>query len=296
MNTIGTGTYSSVYRAKYATKLLQLQLRSALVAEKVCAVDNSDVKYIHSPLVTTTQGAVVDTSGVTGSYSTSAWSTADDSLTVSDQVSCSVHLYDHERVLHEMDMFTSFVTELNATVACAIDKWVVNNLCEDGTGTYDTPSGGFTTAANIPVIFSNLIAKVAGYSDMYKGMFIILENSDLTGLIQTQVASGFSYADAALNNGFVGNYLGVDIYVVRDSTYVDDSAGASGYSGTKTWTNSGHRVFGIKGVTTYCAPRGIQYEEKSVTQKTGREIVVWGYVGFKAWTKKAGLIIDITIK
>jgi hypothetical protein len=39
----------------------------------------------------------------------------------------------------------------------------------------------------------------------------------------------------------------------------------------------------------------MQYEEKSVTEKTGKEIVVFGLVGFKLWAQKAGLVVDITL-
>jgi len=41
-------------------------------------------------------------------------------------------------------------------IAAAIDKYVLNTILEAGTGTYTTPAGGFTTAANINVIISNL--------------------------------------------------------------------------------------------------------------------------------------------
>ncbi|HRF69833.1 MAG TPA: hypothetical protein PKV66_00215 [Candidatus Pelethenecus sp.] len=183
--------------------------------------------------------------------------------------------------------------ELTRSVASAIDKFVVNNLCEDGTGTYTTPVGGFTTAANVPVILSNIVSKVSGYSEVMNGMYVIVENTDLTGIIQSQVGLGYSYADAALNNGYVTSLMGVDIYVVRSGTFADETT--STVSGTKTWTNAGHRVGGVKNVTTYAAPRGVQFEEKGVTGKTGKEVVVWGLIGFKAWTPRATLTIDITL-
>jgi len=175
------------------------------------------------------------------------------------------------------------------SVMASIDSFVLNNLCEDGTGTYTTPAGGFTSAANINVIMSNLLSKVAGYADAYKGTFLVIENTDVPGFVQAQATNGFSFADAALKNGFMINYMGTDIYVVRTGTFVSDTIG------TTTVTNSGHRVFGVKGIATYAAPRGIQVEEKSVTSKTGKEVVIYGYIGFKLWTPKASLIVDITL-
>jgi len=166
-------------------------------------------------------------------------------------------------------------------------------LCEGGNGTYSTPSGGFTTAANIPVIMSNLLSKVAGYSEMYKGTYLVIENTDVPGFIQSQAASGFSYADSAMNNGFMTNYMGVEVYVARTGTFSDESTTAA--SGTKTWTNDGHRVFGVKNVTTYAAPRGIQFMEKEVTLKTGVEVATNAYIGFKVWVPKQDLTVDVTL-
>lgn len=286
MNTIGTGTYGSSWRAKYFSSNLQQVLRKALVAEKVCTVDRSDSFYIHNPYSNQPTAAI---QAVAGTYSVSAWTVTDDSLTVTDEVIYGEHVFDFEKMLNSYNLMSARFDEMAYAVAYGIDDFVVNNLCEDATSTYSTPSGGFTTPSNIPVIFANIIAKLSGYSDSFKGMFVILENSDLVGLVQTQASSGFNYADTALRNGLIGNYLGVDIYVVRDSTFRDATIGST------TVTNSGHRVAGVKMVATYAAPRGLQYDEKGVTAKTGKEIAVWGYVGFRFWIQKRALGIDITL-
>jgi hypothetical protein len=265
---------------------LEKALRNALVCEKICQVDRSEGKYIDSPYgsqpTTTVQS-------IAGTYTPAAFTLTDDTLTVADEFIVSEHIYDFEQVLTAFDVFANRIDEQNYSVADQIDKFVLNNLCEDGTGTYTTPAGGFTTAANVPVIMSNLCSKVAGYADNYKGLFLVIENTDIPGFMQYQMAAGFNYADSALKNGFMAQIAGVDVYVVRSGRFV------SATIGTKTVTNSGHRVFGVKGVATYAAPRGINYEEKSVTSKTGREIVTWGYIGFKLWAPKTGLIVDITL-
>jgi hypothetical protein len=147
----------------------------------------------------------------------------------------------------------------------------------------------FTSPSNINKIIGDLSGKVMGYFEAYKGLFLILENTDVTGFIQAQMQSGFTYADMALRNGFLTSYGGVEIYVVRTGTFADETLG------TKTYTNAGHRVFGVKEVATYASPRGIQYEEKGVSGKTGKEIVAYGLIGFKLWTQKTDLIIDITL-
>lgn len=282
MNTIST--YS--YRRKYRLASLDKALRKALVAEAVCDVDRSGAKYIDNPYGNQPTATV---QALAGTYSTTAYTLTDDTLTVTDEFIYAEHIYDFEEVLTSFNIYANRVDEQNYAIAYAIDYWVINNLCEDGTGTYTTPAGGFTTAANIVKILAALSAKVAGYAEAYKGLYLIIENSDITGFLEAQVGNGFSIADMALKNGFLDSYMGIDIYVVRDSTFADTT------SGTTTWTNSGHRVFGVRGISTYAAPQGITYEELLVTGKTGKEVRTYGYCGFKQWATKATLTVDITI-
>jgi len=287
MNTIGTSTLGSSWRAKYFSSNLQKVLRNALVSEKICQVDSTDSYYIHNPYGNQPTAAI---QALTGTYSVSAFTITDDSLTVTDEVIYGEHVFDFERVMSNYTLMADRMDDMAYAVAFGIDKFVLNVLTEDGTGTYTTPVGGFTSAANIPVIVSNLVSKVMGFADAYRGLFLVIENTDVPGFLQAQIASGFSYSDAALNNGFMTNYAGVDIYVVRSGTFVSTTLGSR-----SDLTNSGHRVFGVKNVCTYASPRGIQYMEKDVSGKTGKEIAVVGYVGAKVWTQKASLIVDITL-
>lgn len=282
MNTIS----SRGWRDKYYKATMQRVLRSNLVAEKICEVDRSPNYRILNPYGNQPTATI---QALTGTYTPTAFTQTDDTLTVTDEVIYSEHIFDFESLLNHYDLFANRVDEIGYAIAFGIDKFVLNNLTEDATGAYTTPAGGFTTAANVNVIISNLIAKVAGFAEMYKGLYLVVENTDLPGLIQAQATNGFSFADAALNNGWMGNYMGVDIHVVRAGTFVDATIG------TTTVTNAGHRVFGVKKVSTYASPRGITTEEKMVSGKTGREIVVYGYVGFKLWTQMAGLTVDITL-
>lgn len=283
-NTLSTYTL----RDKYLKTSLQTQLRTALVAEKICKVDRSDLKRIQNPYITAQTAAI---QAVAGTYSVSAMTTTDDALTVTDEVIFGTHVFDFEELTSNFNLASDFLDDLARSVLVGVDKFVLNNLTEDATGAYTTPAGGFTTAANIPVIVSNLLSRVAGYENgtTASGYFLVIENTDVVGFAQAQAASGFSYADAALKNGFMSNYMGVDVYVVRTGTFVSATLGST------TVTNSGHRVFGVKGVSMYASPRGMRYEEKGVSGKTGMEIVASCLVGFKLWSPMTDLVVDITL-
>jgi len=272
------------YRAKWFSSQLQQTLKAALVAEKICSVDRTDAKYIWNPYgdaPTTVVQAIV------GTYVPATYSSVDDTLTVTYEFIVSEHIYDFEKVMQNGDIFASRADEMVASVATSIDKYVLNALCDAGTGAYDTPSGGFSQA-NIPIIASNLLSKVAGYAGNEAGTYLVLEAQDIPGFVQAGAGQGFTFSDSWLRNGFMSNYMGIELYVKPNSTFVTATVGAS-------FTNSGHRVFGVKGVSTYAAPRGIQYEEKAIGASTGKEVVCWGYIGFKAWYAKTALTVDITV-
>lgn len=284
--TLNTNATTS-WAAKWFGPTLQATLKNALVCEKICAVDRSNSKYIWNPYtsaVTTTVQAIAGTYSVaTPTFST------DDTLTVADEFIYGEQIYDYESLSQKTDIMASRMEEITVSIATAIDKFVVNNLLEDGTGTYTTPTGGFTTAANIQQICGDLWTKFAGYADTYKGLYIVIESTDVTGFAQAGVNSGFSVADMWLKNGLMGSYMGFDIYVLRTGTFI------TGSLGTTTVSNVGHRLAGVKGIATYCQPRDVKWEEKAVSGKTGVEVMAVGYVGFKLWNAKAALIIDITI-
>lgn len=287
MTSTGTNTISTkTYRDKYRLANLDTLLRAGLVAEKICMVDRTEAKTIQSPYGSQPTVAVT---AINGTYAIADYTTTDSTLTVADEFKVAEQVYDFENSLTNFNLFADRADEQAYAVMTAIDSYVVNALALGGTGAYTTPTGGFITAANLNVIMSNLISKVSGYADVYRGLYLVVENTDLVGIIQAQATNGFSYADAALNNGFVTSYMGVDIYVVRTGTFVTATVG------TLSFTNASCRLFGVKNVATYASPRGVQFEEKGVSGKTGKEVVTYGYCGVKVWAAKAALTVKITL-
>ncbi len=281
-NSLSTKTLRDKYRA---AQIMQA-LRNQVVAEQICMVDRGDSKTISSPYISSMTTVI---QSAVGTYTPANITTTDDTLTVADEFIVAGQIKGFESILSNFDLFFAANQAMTNSVVTAIDKFVLNNLCEDGTGAYTTPAGGFTTSANVITIISAIISKTAGYADAMGGMYVVVENTDLTGIIPAIATSGFRYADDALMNGIYGQILGVDIYVVRSGTFSSET------QGTKTWTNAGHRVGGVKKVSTYAFPRGLQFEEKGVTGVTGMEVVCYGLVGFKQWTPMADLTIDITL-
>ncbi len=289
-NTIGTSTLSETWRIKYMKDTLEVALRKAMVSKAIFNVDESGSYYIANPY---RNQPVASVAAIAGTYALTAFTTTDDTLTVTEQVTYGEHIYEFERSLARVDLWATSVDELSYAVAQRADAYVLNEVLANAGTTYSTPAGGFTTASNWPVILANLLSKVAGYSSAFSQFFLVLENTDLVGVLQSQMNSGFNFSDQALRNGLISNQANVDIYMVRTGTFVDATTTTA--SGTKTWTNNGKRMFGVKNVATYAMPGGVHEDEKSVTIKTGKELSVWMNIGAKLWATKTALIVAITI-
>lgn len=284
MNTQSTfGVRNKYFQSQYA-----YLLRNVLVAEKVCAVDNSDTKTIQNPYGSRPTAAV---QAVAGTYSVSSWTITDDALSVTDEVIYSEQIYGHDQFFAVFDIMAARLDEMMYAVAVAIDQYVINGICANAGKSYTTPSGGFTNGANVNTILGNLISLIAGYQGygVPNGTFLIIEATDLVGFSVAGATSGFTVADSVLRNGFMNAWMGTDIYVVAAGTY------QTATFGTQNYVNLNHRVYGVRGLATYASPRGIQYEEKGVSGKTGKEVVVYGEIGFKLWVVKQNLFVNITL-
>jgi len=278
-------------RDKYRSAQLAHTLKNAVISEKICLTDHTDAKTITAPRMTAMTATI---SAINGLYTPAVITTTDEVLTVDNEIKIAAQIKDYEEILSNFNLFFATNKEMIDRATVAVDVWVLNNLCEDGTGAISTPVGGFTTPANVQVIISEIVSKTAGYAKPLGGSYVVLENTDLVGVIQAQTNIGFTRADEAATNGLLGQMSGVDFYVVRSGTFINATTTTA--SGTKTWTNSGHRVAGVKNVATYAAPRGLKFTEKDAgSGNLATEVVLWGLMGFKQWADSATLTLDITL-
>lgn len=286
-NTIGTSTRSDVLGIGYVKNTLDLGLRSMTVAEKLFPPDRSGLRYKANPYLTAATAAIA---AQAGTYSVSTATTTDEACTVTDQVTYAVHDFEFEETQSRINLGQSYYLDMAAAIAVKVDQFVLNKVLDSAGSSYSAPAGGFTTAGNINTIFANINSKLDGYSDTWRGKFVVLENTDMVGLYVAGATNGFNFADAVLRNGEVGEWMGVKIYVVRSGVFTNATIG------TLTATNLNHRLAGVREVSAYfMQPGGMHYDEKKVTTKTGMEISCWCNIGAQVWTQKANLLIDIDV-
>lgn len=269
-NTISSRTYRDLLR----NSTLQAILHSATVTEAIADVDRSGKKVIQNPYPST---PTVTIQALAGTYSVNSFTTTDDSLTVTQEIVLAEQIYDFEESLSIPNLFQNRTENMAWKIKDKLDTQVLSDiLATSGINTLAV-TGGFATFGVLKAL-GQLQGLVAGYSTSQNDVFMVIENTDIAAFIAAQVSSGFQMADMALKNGFMGNYLGVDIYVVR-----------SGQS------PANHRLGGIKRKFTVALPVEWKSFEKEVSGKTGREVGLYGYYGSKVWHNNLNLVVDVQI-
>ena len=267
--------------------MLQKTLENALVAEAICKVDHTGAKYLANPYASQPTATAA---AIAGTYSLTAWTSTDDTITVGDQATYGEHIYQFEEALTRFDIYRDRIERMTYAVALTTDQFVLNKILDQASGSYTTAAGGFATAGNVNKIIADLSAKVMGYAQSFmNGLFVVLEDTDVSGVMQAQMTNGFSFADRHLNNGFMSNYGNVEIYVVRTGTFQTATIG------TLSAVNDGRRLFGVKNTAVFLNPQGIQYEEKKVTLKTGKEVAVFNNYAAGIWNNDTALFVDILL-
>ena len=96
-------------RHKFFSANIQPALQNALIAEKICKVDNSDLKTIENPYVTASSATI---QAVAGTYSVNAMTVTDDALSVNDEVVNATHVFDFEMRTARFDLMSDFLIDL----------------------------------------------------------------------------------------------------------------------------------------------------------------------------------------
>lgn len=280
-------TEATAYRKLWMPNLFQEFLFKAAIIKPLVDYRTDNVKYIENPYGSA--GTVTQNSSIVGTYSVGTYTVTADTATVTEEFVWSEHVYSFEKVASVADVKGSRMKDAMGQLAYAVDKYALNELCASGTGSYTTPAGGFSES-NALTIASNLASKLVGFAANYSNKYIVIEPTDLPGVQLAMWKNGFTTSDRALTNGFLQNWAGFDWYVCGASTFVTATLGTTAY------TNSGHRVAGVKGLATLLMPLGeMQWMEKEVSGKTGVELALASYAVLKVWAQKASLTIDITL-
>lgn len=267
-NTISTFTWS---REKKSA-VMQEFLRSMLVAREISEF-REGVKYIDNPY--STVGTLTTNSPMTGDYTVPDITTTDDQLLVNKEAIYAFHIRDFESVFADYDLGMDQLRKAAYKLAEDIDKDLFTELSTNATNTV-TQSGGFTAATVIPKL-AEVSQYFLGYDNAVNGTYVVIDADQTPAFIEAGAGNGFSFADAVLNNGIFGSFMGHDVYVVRGTLPTNVA------------------IAGVKKASTTGIGGAIKIEEKAVTGKTGMEFAAIEYHTSKLWNNNEDLVVNIDL-
>jgi hypothetical protein len=277
-------------KAEFWEARAQINLRKTLVAMEVASVTTSisGGDKIHKPYftehsaVTYTPGKEVALQGV---------SSTDDSITINTFKDVPLYIDEAEETQSYYDTMAEAVDSASYQLRDTIDQAVFAQV-DNGTEFDDGDIGGtdgsaiVLTSANIISLFSNARKALQTLNVVEAGDFCaVLTPSALAKISQAATSQGFNFADAALSNGKVGNYMGFDLYMSNNLT-------SATYGGT---ANTFNCYIGKKKMIQLIMLATPKMKVVDSELKIGKAIHFWTGYGVGIWTRDKSRFLDTKI-
>lgn len=264
-------TFSWTHEQKAST--MQAYLESITVAKAISDF-KSGVKYIHNPFPT--PGSITTNSPMAGTYTAGAFVSTDDDLVVNREAIYSTHIFDFEATFADYDLAMETFKLAAAKLAEDMDTELFTIL-DAGAANTVTVAGGFAAGTVISSL-AEALGHISGFAQMTNGTYVVIDNTQVAAFVEAGAGNGFSYADAVLRNGMMGQLLGFDIYVVRSGQLPANVA-----------------LAGIKKASTTGIGGSIKVEEKGVAGKTGKEMTAINYSRSALWNNNQELVVKFNL-
>lgn len=277
-------------KAEFWEGRMQVNLRETMVAQEVAAVTTSisGSDKLHKPYFTE-HSAVSYTPGT--EVTLQGASSTDDYITINTFKDVPMYLDEAEETQSYYNTMAEMVDSASYVLRDTIDTAVFAQV-DNGTEFDDGDLGGtdgsaiVLTSANIITLFSNARKKLAQLNVVEAGDFCaVLPPAALALIAQSATSVGFNFADAALSNGKVGNYMGFDLYMSNNLT-------TGTYGGR---TNTTYCYIGKKKMIQLFMLETPKMKVVDTELKIGKAIHFWTGYGVGVWTRDKSRFLDAKI-
>jgi len=206
---------------------VQDNLHKRLVAKAVSTVYTGPDRIVHSNYASEAEGS----DGTTSTYSVTDYELADDTLTVNRQAHAAEHIYMIEKLQTRFDLAMERAAEQGQIVADKVDQYILN-LPVSTSGVSDIDAGVMAGGASNGTAYEVTSSTVDDVTNTVreqlllnnarvdKGIDWIVTPRELTDVTAFMQNNGFSVADAAIRNGFVGEmFNGMRVFVSNNLTH-----------------------------------------------------------------------------
>ncbi len=288
MATAQTPAYSASF-AEFWETMAQDNLRKTMVAYAVANVTSKQgVDKVHKPYYEELSASSY-TAG-TGMKILDVTST-DDSINISTVYAVPFYLDDTYGVTDYYDTMSEMTTSASYQLKDTIDQAVFANV-DSGIEFDDGDIGGtdgsaiVATTANVLSIFVNARKTLQEANVVEANDFVAVVQPSFAAIIaQLATSQGFNFADAALMNGQVGEYMGFRIFITNNLT-------TATYGGTALTANT---YIGKAGMIELIMQQTPKMKVVDVSDVIGKNITFWTKYGTGVWTRNKSRFLDCKI-
>jgi hypothetical protein len=277
-------------KAEFWEARAQINLRKSLVAMEVAAVTTSlsGGDKIHKPYFTE-HSAVAYTAGK--DVTLQGASSTDDSITISTFKDVPMYIDEAEETQSFYNTMAEITDSASYQLRDAIDTAV---FAQSDNGTeFDAGDLGGTDGSAIILSSSNIISLFSNARKALQKLNVteandfcaVLSPAALAYVAQSATGNGFNFADAALSNGKVGNFMGFDLYM-------SNNLATATYGGRTSTTNS---YIGKKKMIQLIMLASPRMKVVDTELKIGKAIHFWTGYGVGVWTRDKSRFLDAKI-
>lgn len=215
----------------------------------------------------------------------------DDSISIDTVKTVPFYLDDTYEVSDYYDTMSEMTSSASYQIRDTIDQAVFANV-DSGIEFDDGDLGGtdgsaiIASTGNVVSFFANARKTLGENNVEEEGGFIAVINHAFAAIIsQVATTQGFNFADAALNNGKIGNYMGFDLFVTNNLT-------TETYGGK---ANTANMYVGKRGQIELIMQQTPRIKVVEREKLLGKNVFFWTKYGTGVWTRNKSRFLDCKV-
>lgn len=230
-----------------------------------------------------------------------------DQLTVNRKYYTASYVDDLEQLQANVSIQRSLLEDATYQLKNIIDAEILGNVSA-GTTAGGAQLNSATTALTSPWHLNSVTAGTGQIIDVFANATkTLLEQNcenfgDWIAILTPRLASrlaikstglGFNFADAAVRNGYIGEFMGYQIYISNNlPTYGEPSGSKSGFTGI---ANVVDVYMGRKGMIDVVLQAAPKVEIKDSPLRIGKNVIVWSLWGDTVYTRNKSRFLDAVV-
>ena len=285
--------------------VLQDNLYKSLVSFGIANVQTRDVLRVGDTInkqYIATVTAAAYTPGTTISIDEMDYVT--DQLVVNNKYYTASYVDDYEQLQANIELARPLMDEQSYQLKVLIDSATLNNTSAGITAgmsiIYGSTKGDShlatltATTANIVNVFAGARAILLDNQCEDMGDFAaVLAPREAYLLALKSTGLGFNFADATLRNGYVGDFMGFQVYVSNNLTSVTDISAENAVLSTNSTETVRHLYFGRKGQIELLMQQAPKIDIKEVSDQIGKNIICSTCWGDTVYTRNKSRFLQV---